>query len=523
MPVCSGVSAVESARVADMIRHSGLVLTAFLVLAVALAPLPFGAVTSWAESLLRALCFVALAVAAVAAETLSSWRPAALAGAVLAAFALLGLLQSAPLPARLVAVLAPEHAALQRQAAELAAGRGVTPRLTLAAAATRSAALGWAAAAAAFLAAAVAGRRRKQRRALAGALLAGALFQTVFGARQWIARANSLWGVELRGAATSARLRGTFVNPNHLALYFEMALPVAFAWIWWAARRARDTASVERRLLLLAAPVLIWLLVFAGLSLTGSRAGLLAAMSAVTVQGALVARSRRRWWLAPLGALMALGALALVTTVGMKEGMNRLAATSTTDVSLGGRLEEYRAALRLWTRFPLTGSGLGTFRDGFPLVQTPSLQGTWWHPHSDFLEVLVTAGIVGAALLAVGLWAVVRQSARVLRAGSRSEDRAAGLAACGLLVSMAIHESLDFGLAMPANAVTLAVLLGAVTAAKLSSASAQGDRAGNHLTLLPVDDLQDVEAGAERHRQLQRRRDFPRRHREGAETGAVQP
>ena len=220
---------------------------------------------------------------------------------------------------------------------------------------------------------------------------------------------------------------------------------------------------------------------------------------------------------------MALGALALVTTVGMKEGMNRLAATSTTDVSLGGRLEEYRAALRLWTRFPLTGSGLGTFRDGFPLVQTPSLQGTWWHPHSDFLEVLVTAGIVGAALLAVGLWAVVRQSARVLRAASRSEDRAAGLAACGLLVSMAIHESLDFGLAMPANAVTLAVLLGAVTAAKLSSASAQGDRAGNHLTLLPVDDLQDVEAGAERHRQLQRRRDFPRRHREGAETGAVQP
>jgi O-antigen ligase len=220
---------------------------------------------------------------------------------------------------------------------------------------------------------------------------------------------------------------------------------------------------------------------------------------------------------------MALGALALVTAVGVKEGMNRLAATSAADVSLGGRLEEYRAALRLWTRFPLTGCGLGTFRDGFPMVQTPSLQGTWWHPHCDFLEVLVTAGLVGAVLLAVGLWAVVRQSARVLRTGSRSEDRAAGLAACGLLASVGIHESLDFGLAMPANAMTLAVLLGAVMAAKLHGGSVQDDRAGNHLTLLRVDDLQDVEAGSERHRQPQRRPGSRRRHRDGAEAGTVQP
>jgi O-antigen ligase len=203
--------------------------------------------------------------------------------------------------------------------------------------------------------------------------------------------------------------------------------------------------------------------------------------------------------------------------------MSRLATTSVVDVSLGGRLEEYRAALRLWTRFPLTGCGLGTFQDGFPMVQTPSLQGTWWHPHSDFLEVLVTAGIAGAALLAVGLWAVVRQSARVLRAGSRSEDRAAGLAACGLLVSVGIHESLDFGLAMPANAVTLAVLLGAAMAAKLGGGSAQDHRAGHHLTLLRVDDLQDVEAGGERHRQLQRHSGSRRRHRDGAEAGTVQP
>jgi O-antigen ligase len=221
---------------------------------------------------------------------------------------------------------------------------------------------------------------------------------------------------------------------------------------------------------------------------------------------------------------VALGALGVVAFVGVKEGLIRLLATSATDVSLGGRLEEYRTALGLWAHFPVTGAGLGTFRDGFPLVQTATLQGTWWHPHCDFLEVLVTAGVVGAALLAVGLWAMVRRAARVLRAGSRSEDRAAGLAALGILVSVGIHEFLDFGLTMPANAATLAVLLGAVTAAKLRQASAQGDRAGEHLALLRVEDLQDVEAAPERRRQPQRRRGAGgRRHGEGAEAGAVQP
>src|SRR6185295_13023513 len=100
----------------------------------------------------------------------------------------------------------------------------------------------------------------------------------------------------------------------------------------------------------------------------------------------------------------------------------------------------------LWGRFPVTGSGLGTFRDAFPLVQPPDLQGTWWHPHSDLLEILATAGLVGVALVAVGLAALVRQLEAVLAAGARSEDRAAALAAFGILTSLGLHEVLDFGL-----------------------------------------------------------------------------
>ncbi|HSS52459.1 MAG TPA: O-antigen ligase family protein [Thermoanaerobaculia bacterium] len=504
-----------------MIRHSGLLLTALLTLTLLFAPLPFGGVTAWADATLRVLCFLALALAAAAVERPAALGPAAAPAAALAAIALLGLLQSAPLPARLAAFLSSGHAGLQRQAAALVESPAPAARLSLAAAASRSAALGWAAAAAAFLAAAVAGRRRQQRRWLAAAVLAGALFQVFFGARDWFARATTLWGVELH--ASAIRLRGTFVNPNHLALYLELALPLAFAWSWWAVRRAAEQAQLERRLLFAGPPILAWLTLFTGLSFTGSRAGLLAAAAAVSVQGAVVAGARRRWWLAPLGVLAALAGVGVVAAIAPREGLGRLLGTTATDVSLGARLEEYRAALGLWARFPLTGIGLGTFRDGFPLVQTPVLEGTWWHPHSDLLEVLVTAGLAGAAVLAVGIWSLVRGASRALREGGRSEDRAAGLAVLGMLVSTMVHANLDFGLSMPGNAVTLAILLGGATGARRRGPSAELDRARDDQAGLRVGDLQQVEPRAQGDGQRERgRRSGRRTQREDAETGAVQ-
>ncbi|HYO12931.1 MAG TPA: O-antigen ligase family protein [Thermoanaerobaculia bacterium] len=506
-----------------MIRHSDRVLTGLLALLLAWAPLPFGGVTPWATASLLVLSFCAFALAMATAEGLGALRPAAVPLAALAAVALLGLLQSLAAPEGLVRALSPEHARLYGQAAGLVE-TSPSPRLTLAASASRSAALGWAAAAACLAAGAVAGRNRVHRRWLAGALGLGGLFQVLFGARGWIAREKTLWGVELQ--SNPARLRGTFVNPNHLALYLGMVLPVAFAWGWWAARRARDEAQIERRMLLLIPPCLLWLTLFLGLAFSGSRAGMLAALAAVTVQGLLLPESRQRWWLAPVGAVVALAGLAAVALVGFQEGLGRIVATTGGDVSWAARLAEYRAAFRLWQRFPLTGSGLGTFRDAFPLVQPADLVGTWWHPHSDLLEVLVTAGLVGAVLVLAGLWGLVRRLFAVLRGGGRSEDRAAALAALGVLAAAVVHAAFDFGLTMPGNAVTLALLLGAAAAAKAPArASAEADRARQHPAPVEALELQDVKPAPDRRRHRQRR---PRPaggppHRKGAQGGAVEP
>lgn len=449
-----------------MIRHSGAALTALLVALVIWAPLPFGGVTTWAEASLQTLAFLALALAMVVVERASDLRPVALPALALGGVALVGVLQALPWPAALVGVLSPGAARLYGQAGALA-GAAAATHFSLAPAATWAAALSWAATAACLLAGAAAGRRRYRRRWVGGALLVSAVAQIFVGARAANAGDRTLWGVEV--PIITSRLHGTFFNSNHLALYLEMALAVCFAWGWWAVRSSRGDGALEKRILALAPPALVWLTLFAGLSFTASRGGLLAALAGILVQGALLATLRRRWAPAALGAAVAGVGIATVLALGLQSGPARMLATLPFDVSLGARRQAWAATFALWRRFPLAGTGLGTFRDAFTLTQPADLDGTWWHAHSGPLELLATAGPVGPLLIAAGLVALVMRLLVVLRRGRRSEDRAAGLAALGALAMAVAHEGLDFGLTMPANALTLAVLAGAAATARLAA------------------------------------------------------
>jgi O-antigen ligase len=499
-----------------MISHSERLLTGLLAVLLLWAPLPFGGVLPWAAASLQVLCFCALALAAWAVDRPAALRPAMAPAAALAAVALLGVVQALPLPEGLVRLVSPEHARLYQEAFELA-GTADLPRLSLAPSASRGTALAWGAAAAALLAAAVAGRHRRLRRWLAGALLASGLFQVFFGARNWFARSRTLWGVEV--LSSSERLRGSFVNPNHLALYLGLALPVAFAWGWWAVRRAREEPQLDRRILLVAPPGIVWLTLLLGLAFSGSRGGLLAALAAVTLQGVLLPGSRRRRW-AGLAAA-ALG-LAVVAAVGLREGLGRLLSTSLRE-GAEARLLEFSRVFELWGRFPATGTGLGTFREAFPLVQPSSLGGTYWHPHSDLLELLATTGLAGAAAAGVGGWFLLRRLALVLREGGRSEDRAAALAVLGVLAAAGLHATVDFGLTLPGSSLTLAALAGAAVTARTRS-SAQPDLAREHPSAGGDADLQEVESPAERGRDRQRRPSRGSRpHRKRSHKGAVQP
>ncbi len=402
------------------------------------------------------------------------FKPVRAPALALGAIALLGTLQALAWPAGLVGWISPEHLEAHRATAEMIGkGKGEVissgaPHLSLAPEVSRRVALGWAALAALVAVAGVVGRHRWHRRALAGGLLAAAFFQIFYGARRWLSGLTTIWGVEVPGS--SDRLRGTFVNPDHLALFLEIGLAVVFAWSWWALRQSARRHRWERRLLLVGPPLICWCFLFVALAFTGSRAGLVAAVIGVAVQTFLLLwlDGRHRWRAVGVGlGAVVIGLLAIGVT-GARFGFGRLLATSPYEVTFGARFEAIRSSLTLWQEYPWLGTGLGTFRDAFPVVQPLTIRGgSWRHAHSDVVELGVTTGVLGCLLFATGLAFLLVHLVRVLRWGWSSEDRAAGLAALGAIAAVGAHEWVDFGLTMPANSLALAVVCGAAAAARL--------------------------------------------------------
>ena len=444
---------------------------------VAWAPWWFGSVTPWGAALLEAGFAATLALGLLVVPSVSRLRAVAVPAAALLLLGLLGLAQSLAWPPGVAGILSPEHVRLaEESAAALEGAPNADPeppavRLSVAPEVSRRSALRFGALALALLAAALAGTARMGRRVVLAAILAVALVQVLFGAPRWLAGAKTLFGAELQGAG---RLRGSFINPNHFAEFLEIALAVAFAWAWWGLRKASRAGRPEVRAAWVAGPAVAWFTLFAALAFTGSRAGLLAGLAGVVSQGLLIAagarvgRGRRRAALAAGAVVVAAAGVALVLLIGARQGVGRLAETSAYEVSGAMRFGVHRATLDLWRRFPLLGTGTGTFYDAFPLVQPEGVPLAWRHAHSDPLELLATTGLVGAGVFAVGLGALLLRLARVLRAGTRSEDRAGALAALGALVAVGVHETVEFGLTIPAVAFTLAVLAGVAASAPRS-------------------------------------------------------
>ncbi|HQR47048.1 MAG TPA: hypothetical protein PK598_13680, partial [Thermoanaerobaculia bacterium] len=199
-----------------------------------------------------------------------SRRPARPLGAAsvpffaLAGIATLGLFQLVPLPAGLLGALSPVSAKVYAETADLLKlfGRPVrfAPRVSIAPTETAGTILLVLAYLAAFLAAFRLLTIRGRRRVFLAAVFLAALTQIAIA-------------VAMDSAAD--RKHGSFVNPDHLAGYLEIALVLAFAVVWLAISYGRDAVRhladlaerVERRIVPLSLAILLWGTVAAGVGL----------------------------------------------------------------------------------------------------------------------------------------------------------------------------------------------------------------------------------------------------------------
>jgi len=122
----------------------------------------------------------------------------------------------------------------------------------------------------------------------------------------------------------------------------------------------------------------------------------------------------------------------------------------------------WRDTLSLIRAFPITGSGLGTFETALFRYKTAAPLYTVDYAHNDYLQLLAELGVTGFLMLAAAAIGVVWKAAAIARASLNAQTKAVAGAGLGAFAAIALHSMTDFNLYIPANAMTLAWIAGAV-------------------------------------------------------------
>jgi len=314
------------------------------------------------------------------------------------------------------------------------------------------------------LAAAVAFRGERARRRFAFAVVAAAAFQAVYGSGEYLTGRQHIFAFEKKYYLDSAS--GTLINRNHFATLLAVALPFALTLAiprrgdagprGW---RPRLLALAESRSLMRLFAVFASALIWMGLLLSHSRAGLLAAMVAAAVVVFHFRSTRAAKWIAVVGA----GVLVLLLSLELSQAPGERFFSVGDDLGAkAGRLTVWKDSRSLVAARPILGWGFGTFESAFPTVQSADVDVRYDHAHNDWLEWLTEGGVL-ALLAAVTLLGMA------LRHG--------GVASRAAVVAVGLHAVWDFSLRIPAVAVLAAATIGWGYAA-FAAAAASDARSG---------------------------------------------
>jgi O-antigen ligase len=312
----------------------------------------------------------------------------------------------------------------------------------------------------------------RERRVIVGALLILAVFEILFGIRQF-AMGDEWMPFGFLRAPTGRRASGSLISSIHLAGFLEAVAPFALSAALWSGWK------IGLRLTLGYLAVMCYF----GIAITGSRGGYLSALFSLIVFACLSlyvsGRTRPRHFsrtlFVTLSVLVA-GILAAVAIMSQSDLIRNRLALIPRQFEKNGldvRIYNWQATLDQFRLAPLLGTGAGTHWYYGRHFRRPQLQSDPIHAHSDYLELLAEYGIVGAfgmvAFLVVhigrgaqGLGSFVRMHARAQYAEEplRSGELAFHIAALTTVAAYLAHSVVDFNLHIPGHALILAFVFG---------------------------------------------------------------
>ncbi|MBZ4332077.1 O-antigen ligase family protein [Corallococcus sp. AS-1-12] len=423
---------------------------AALAALVVLGPVALGGAARWVSWPLGVLSGAAAVLAFVGARRQGETPRVPLFAAPLVGAVLLCALQLVPLPPGLLAVVSPEAAALREDVLVPLGLTGWRP-VSLEPSATWRELAKHAAYLLTFVAAVQVCRARASRQRLLAVLAFTGAAVAAVGLGHALFGVEALFGLR---AYVHARppLVTPFGNPNHLAGFLGLCATVAVGLALSKQPRSR------------AWPFAMAALVSgAGVLLSLSRAGIVFFVFGQVLLAAWLVKQRReaRTPARPAwgkGAAVLLGLLATLS-VGAYLAADQLWAEARTVDGVEslrcGKMEPWPMMARAARAFPVLGMGRGAFEAAFPRYQTEPNPNTFTHPENAVLQVAAEWGVPGLLLLGLALWAFVKRV--------RREDHGpVELAALSGVAALALHNLFDFSLELPACAVAVVVVLGAV-------------------------------------------------------------
>jgi O-antigen ligase len=213
--------------------------------------------------------------------------------------------------------------------------------------------------------------------------------------------------LDMDPGAVTARHSGPQNDVNFWGRVLVLGLPFGFALV-------QQASSLRGRALWAGATLAIC----AGLVLTGSRGGLLAAF-VVTCSWALLlgGRYRRALWLAPVVIALALVIPGVGSRLATLSALTGDGGVVPTEASLEGRIAAQRVAVEMTVDHPALGVGPGNFIAIEPeYLRSLGLDAIGLAPHNLYLEASAEGGLLGLAalVLLLGTAIVLAYRARVV-------------------------------------------------------------------------------------------------------------
>lgn len=263
----------------------------------------------------------------------------------------------------------------------------------------------------------------------------------------------------------SSVFAGTFVNRNHFASLMSISLPITLAF---GLRSGVEAMRDESRSTRNAVASVVWLgcaaLQLFACVLSLSRGGFIASIVGLALLSAAVVislpgRTRKIALLA--GVLLA---VVLLGTIATSDVAARLGQVEPADqLSTEMRLQIWGQTLRALGDHWIVGSGAGAFEDAFVAFNDFAAGMRVDFAHSDYLQLLVELGALGAIPALFLAYAVLVRLARVVLNGGGG-DRIYLSAAAASLIAFALHETVEFNLAIPILSLLVAWLAGVICA-----------------------------------------------------------